>query len=359
MTEGLPSPLPSDASSGGVKRRTTVGEDQRCHLHRHHSNQQPILALCLAPSPANLETAIDGVQENHFPQEKSYTSSPKNPKLSPRSENLPPLTQGAVEDEKKENPARSSILEKGTQLLLGKYELVQACDGSLNLDTGDDEFARPEWEKMNGNCDRNEAIVEELDVSTRNCSEKQSVVDLVASRKVIPQNQPFANEVRKAKEISKRLRPEQKNEGFLHKLVKSHFEGSNAAGLISSVKVEVVDETALFDFSALGRKTGQRRGRKINSNGKRRRSVYSRTEMVALRFMNVKGQKKFWQQIYYSFPGIVKREYDELDTSRQHHKPGKRYQNPGMRNYYSQGILGMCSVHLIFNCSLSWINFWP
>lgn len=295
-----------------------------------------------------------------MPKDKPFGFSPKKPKLSPISENLPPLAQEAVKDEKKENLAGSSFLEKETQLSRDKCKLVEACDESLNLGSGDNEFARTESEEIDGNCDRNEAIVEEWNVSTRNCSEKQSVLELVVSGEEILHNQYVANEVGKAKEISKRLGLGQKTEGFLHKLVKSHLGASNADRLISSVKVEVVDETALFDFSTMGRRIGKRRGIKINSNGRRRRLVYSRTEMEALRFMNVLGQKKFWQQIYYSFPETVKREYDELGTFRWHHKPGNRHQNPGMRNYYGQGILGMCSVvHLIFNCLLSWINFWP
>ncbi|GAB4859070.1 hypothetical protein Ancab_010535 [Ancistrocladus abbreviatus] len=66
--------------------------------------------------------------------------------------------------------------------------------------------------------------------------------------------------------------------------------------------------------------------------------------MEALRYANVKGQKKMWQKIYNGFADKSRRDYDDLISCRQH-KLGllsfDPHQTAGRKNNYP-GILSMC-----------------
>ncbi|GMH08709.1 hypothetical protein Nepgr_010549 [Nepenthes gracilis] len=150
-----------------------------------------------------------------------------------------------------------------------------------------------------------------------------------------------------------------------------------------SFKIEVIDDTAVIDASKIvessgrvdrkieldakkekrsrrrtktSRKVSEGNGKLSNPNGCKIEGhgfkiLYTREQMEAMRFLNVKGQKKMWQQIYNGLPSCFRRQYDELADFR-HHKHGRLSLDPHQtvrRNSNFPGILGeLCSQNV--NC---------
>lgn len=150
--------------------------------------------------------------------------------------------------------------------------------------------------------------------------------------------------------------------GFLHKFVKDEDSAK-------SLKIEMIDGTLVLgvDVAAVvdnvplvEGKRNRRRAKKGNprktglvagdSSGGRRRFVYSMKDLEVMRYVNMKGQRKFWYEVYNGFSATVKQEYDELGSFKSHQTgAGKRNCNNGgivgvscstIPSYHHQGILG-------------------
>ncbi|KAL6191441.1 hypothetical protein ACLB2K_037832 [Fragaria x ananassa] len=113
---------------------------------------------------------------------------------------------------------------------------------------------------------------------------------------------------------------------------------------VTSLKVQVIDETALIQTLPMGflghgdakqqvngkKARNQRRKEKLangskheahaGSSGGAKKKKYSRMELEALRFVNPAGQKKLWKHVYNGLGAVVAREYDHLAISMQHQK---------------------------------------
>ncbi|GAB4859074.1 hypothetical protein Ancab_010540 [Ancistrocladus abbreviatus] len=150
-------------------------------------------------------------------------------------------------------------------------------------------------------------------------------------------------------------------------------EKTNNGSLTCSLKIEVIDGTAVIDVSKIaaqnsecvnrknigkkeldeknerrtrrrvksGRKGLGRNGNLSKLRGEGFKIAYTKEEMEALRYANVKGQKKMWQKIYNGFADKLRRDYDDLISCRQH-KLGllsfDPHQTAGRKNNYP-GIL--------------------
>ncbi|GAB4859071.1 hypothetical protein Ancab_010536 [Ancistrocladus abbreviatus] len=161
----------------------------------------------------------------------------------------------------------------------------------------------------------------------------------------------------------------------------STFSGDNGVVEVESRKnaaveedlIEVIDGTAVIDVSKIaaqnsecvnrknigkkeldeknerrtrrrvksGRKGLGRNGNLSKLRGEGFKIAYTKEEMEALRYANVKGQKKMWQKIYNGFADKSRRDYDDLISCRQH-KLGllsfDPHQTAGRKNNYP-GIL--------------------
>ncbi|XP_024197976.1 uncharacterized protein LOC112201179 isoform X1 [Rosa chinensis] len=121
---------------------------------------------------------------------------------------------------------------------------------------------------------------------------------------------------------------------------------------VSSLRVEIIDETALIEtFKPMGflghAKSGAQRNAKQEVNGKKARNqrrkeklangfkpentihvvqpphssgakkiTYSRMELEAMRFVNLAEQRKLWEHVYNGLGPVVAREYDDLAVSK-------------------------------------------
>ncbi|GAB2265593.1 hypothetical protein Dimus_000633 [Dionaea muscipula] len=130
-------------------------------------------------------------------------------------------------------------------------------------------------------------------------------------------------------------------------------EGSSTC----SLKIQVIDDTALIDVSKItgitddGEKGPDDRKKKemgrrarirarhgkgkalvgkgnfdnlINVVGRKKdfKVVYTKEEMEELRFVNVRGQRKMWHEIYNGLASFLRKEYDELVNSRYQKQHG-------------------------------------
>lgn len=118
------------------------------------------------------------------------------------------------------------------------------------------------------------------------------------------------------------------------------------AGVASSLKIEVIDDTALIEYlpeeeedSGSNKKKAKlqsRRKAKVakrmaaerfknvtpiveeeDSGFKKSRRIYSRQEMEALRFTDIVQQRNLWRAIYTGLGAVVSAEYDRLANSKQ------------------------------------------
>lgn len=371
MAEELPLPLPlplpvtSDTSSLCLNR-SSKDDDQ--HYLGNNSSQKHTFTLS-PPLPATREAPVNGSHETRFVNEQSIIRSPKKPKRSPSPENPTSFLQEIEMDEERGNfpeniegfrgSCEDSRVSEGvaTETSGGNLEFVQISDQLLNFDDGN-EIEGSKLEKKKLDSGENEVSVEcvelndglcavkrvdtsnfeALGASCKNCPAKQSVEfeserksgnfegngSIVGSCGHGSENQSVIDEA-----IKRNLLNAERN----YEVGESEPEESlNGDALACSQKTELSNQTAAVDSSKIVAAGA--------SNGGARKFVYSRKEMEALRFVNVKAQKKFWQAIHNGLQKTIKREYDELGNFRKHQKHVNRHQNADMRDYSAQGILG-------------------
>ncbi|XP_061992654.1 uncharacterized protein LOC133710566 [Rosa rugosa] len=147
---------------------------------------------------------------------------------------------------------------------------------------------------------------------------------------------------------------------------------------VSSLRVEIIDETALIEtFKPMGflghAKSGAQRNAKQEVNGKKARNqrrkeklanrfkpentihvaqpphssgakkiTYSRMELEAMRFVNLAEQRKLWEHVYNGLGPVVAREYDDLAVSK--HQKNIQFNSDHRKRYgkmdQAPGILG-------------------
>ncbi|CAN4120974.1 unnamed protein product [Withania somnifera] len=89
-----------------------------------------------------------------------------------------------------------------------------------------------------------------------------------------------------------------------------------SGSLRCSLKIEVIDDTAMIDVCSAD-KNKLRRNRKKNNHEEEKRNVpktkvYSRKELENLRFVGMEEQRKMWVEVYCGLDPTVQKEYDAL-----------------------------------------------
>ena len=199
----------------------------------------------------------------------------------------------------------------------------------------------------------NDSYIAELCGSLNEGSENQSpngsaILELGCNSKEFSENQSSKDS--EIAETETHFEKKHENfDGFLKKFEKNK-------DLTSSLTIEVFDETAVLDVVKVEKKKNRRRAKTFNTrktalisvssrnvNGK---FVYSRHEMERLRYVNIRSQKKFWQEVCNGFSAIVKKEYGELGSSKLHKHGVSISDNHlfgGKKNYTNGGFSGFCS----------------
>ncbi|XP_010695327.1 uncharacterized protein LOC104907990 isoform X2 [Beta vulgaris subsp. vulgaris] len=333
--------------------------------------------ITLSPPPLEVKSSVlelvpAETQDTHSPPEQS----PKKPKFC--SQNLSiTVDEGGITDEF----PQLSENNKGEDF----SEFEQLGNEQLDVN-GWTKFSEFEMEEKNvgfdeflGNNDGTSVL------------ETESSCEIVGFEKKAKNFDGLLQELGKSEDSTSSLKIEweKMNEGFEGKEVNDEFleikdeigvlerenhceiekKGKNFNGFLpksgkskdssSSLKIEVIDGTAVLDVSMLEGKRNIRKGKKDNSrktgvvagasNGGRRKSIYSRKDLEILKFVNVKGQKKFWQKIYNGFSATMKKEYDEVGCFK-HHK--RNCSNGGVAGESCSGIVS-CDAEMINTSNLT------
>ncbi|XP_021752069.1 uncharacterized protein LOC110717630 [Chenopodium quinoa] len=303
MAEESPFPSP-ETSPHSHKRRITDTHE----LPLNSLNPVPTLSLPSSSEakPLILEVGLTETQKT----DSSPEQSPKKAKLSLSEEGV--MTDESLQDSVNfAEIEQSGVNSKELLNLDGKDELPQSDLGEI--DEGSDEF--------NG-------VKDENSLENQSGEAESEVVQLESAKKGENFN------------------------GILQKLVK----GEDST---SSLKIEMIDGTLLLgvgvpfvdDVTMTEAKRNRRNGKKSNArnntgfvaadfNGGKRKCMYSRKDMEVMRYVNVKGQKKFWFEIYNGFSAAVKKEYDELVSFKNQQTGG------GRKNCNNGGFLGTSCSHV-------------
>ncbi|KAL2922218.1 Gem-associated protein 2 [Bienertia sinuspersici] len=337
MAEESPLSPSSETSPLSHKRRITDMVTPHDHHPINNTSQNPTLNLSLLPSEvesSTLELDIAEPQEIHtFPEQ-----SPKKAKFCSLNQSLTAdagcisdNTPQVVEEVLNLDDAKGEFQEKNSETEQLGGEVGGAFSREeLKFDVKT-EIAELEMGKSDVGFEKNEVV----DESSENCSENQS--DGVSD------TGQFGFE-KNAENL----------DGFLQKLLKKE-DSSN------SLKIEVIDGTALVDVSLIVDKKNRRRGNNKNgnsrntasvsgaTNGCKKKFVYTRKELEVLKYVNVKAQRKFWQEVYNGFSASVKKDYDEVGSFRHHRNGVSSSDFGGKKNYNDGGILGTCSTVPCYN----------
>ncbi|KNA07668.1 hypothetical protein SOVF_169790 isoform B [Spinacia oleracea] len=315
------SPFPSSETSPLSHKRRITDMVSPPLDHETIISQNPTPTLSPLPSfeaePLILEVGVTEIQKN----DSSAEQSPKKAKLDTLNRSL--SDEGGITDEVLQDSENfSDMLQLGTD---SKDEL-------LILD-GKDEVHQSELEKI-------DKRFEEIDEFLGNKNENPTQVSSENSS---------GTAVSEIVQLEYEKKSENFN-GFLQKFVK----GGDSA---SSLKIEMIDGTLLLgvggtdvpmtDVEWKRNRNGGKKGNPRNntgcvagdSNKGKRKSVYSRKDMEEMRYVNFKGQRKFWNEIYNGFSATVKKEYVALGSC-QHQQAGG-----GKKNCNNDGFLGAsCST---------------